>query len=343
LNSPETPFSDFLWQTCELEQNNETIMLPAMRSAAVGGILLLSLCCSSLVSAEESDGTTKVSVCIAGYTTKHDVTEHSVIDKDIRDIETEMKKDSAPGFAEALRIYNDGQNSRTIDKARTLAEFWPGAHKNSLGLTSIDEPFLKMFDKYEADKDFSPHEGAVAALKGLDDAKQGNYASDNLVKDWDFRDQVAKKNIKFQIVMVYALHELEIAIEAYDASKGKDVAQRYLDVWWAFYAGSLEMGNGEKGYGPYVLAERRAKFFGTETATTSNGGVSKVNDILLRATIEISRLMNSASNTAAMRNIMKCVRAQLKVPLIQGCVMYGRKLSSNVLWCSIKYLRVCHA
>jgi len=126
--------------------------------------------------------------------------------------------------------------------------------------------------------------------------------------------------------MVYALHEMEIAIEAYVEAKGSEIAQTYVDVWWAFYAGSLEPGTGVGGYGPYALAERRSKFFGTGTAVIGNGGVSKVNDILLKATVEISRLMSTAGNAPAMNNIMKCVRAQLKIPLIQGCVMYGTKL-----------------
>jgi len=285
------------------------------------GILLV---CCTLVSAEESDGTTKVAVNIAGYLTKHDVTEHSNIDKDIRDIEAEMTKKTPAGFTEALKIYNEGKNSQTISKMRTLAEFWPGTHTNSVGLASSAEPFLKMFDDYFDVKNFDPHVSTVAALTGADSATLGLYAMDRVAKEFDFRSQVAKKNIKFQIVMIYALHELEIAVFAYKENKGADVAQRYLDVWWAFYAGGLETGDG-KGFGAYVLAERRSKFFGTDTAIIGNGGVSKVNDILLKATFEISRLMSTTGNTAAMDKIVKCVRAQLKVPLIQGCLQYGYK------------------
>ena len=95
-----------------------------------------------------------------------------------------------------------------------------------------------------------------------------------------------------------------------------DVAQRYLDVWWAFYVGSQEYGSGD-GYCPYALAEKRSKFFQTDTAMIGNGGTSQVNDILLKATMEISKLMRGAGNNDKIKNIMKCVRAQLKVPLIQ--------------------------
>merc|ERR1712205_185473 len=101
-------------------------------------------------------------------------------------------------------------------------------------------------------------------------------------------------------------------------------AQIYVDVWWAFYAGSAETGNGQ-GSSTYVLAERRAKFFGTDKVEIGNGGKSKVNEILIKATQEVKRLMRANGNSAALDKLMKCVRAQLKVPLIQGCIQYGYK------------------
>jgi len=286
-----------------------------MRIVPLGGILLLSLRCCSLVSAEESAGTA-ISVNIAGYKTKYDVMEHAFIDKDARDIQHAMRAPrTAAGFTEALKIYNDGENSRTIT-----------INSAAVGLDHLDQPFWKMFKDYQTHTNFDPHLGAVAAMKGEDSDTQGNYATDRIAKDMDFRDQVVQNKIQFQVVMIYALHKLEIAIEYYIQNGRADFAQRYVDVWWAFYAGSMETGNGVFGYGPYALAERRSKFFGTGTAVIGNGGVSKVNDILLKATVEISRLMSTQGNAPAMNNIMKCVRAQLKIPLIQGCVMYGTKL-----------------
>ena len=58
----------------------------------------------------------------------------------------------------------------------------------------------------------------------------------------------------------------------------------------------------------------------------SPGGKSKVTSILLSSTNEFKRLLKAgAGNTAALEDILKCVRAQLKVPLIQGCLEYGYK------------------
>ena len=60
----------------------------------------------------------------------------------------------------------------------------------------------------------------------------------------------------------------------------------------------------------------------------SPGGKSKVTSILLSSTNEFKRLLKAgAGNTAALEDILKCVRAQLKVPLIQGCLEYGYKTS----------------
>jgi hypothetical protein len=272
----------------------------------------------------------QVSVNVAGFVTTVDVTEHSFIDKDVRDIETAMAKKSPAGFQEAAKIYNEGKNSRMLTSMRNLASFWPGLHTNTLGLTSDDEPFLKMFEAYkDATNGIDPHDAVLAALKEPreDNSVLGNYLTSAVAQEWDFRDQVVKKNIQFQIIMLYALHELEIAVAAYkqNGQNGQsEEAKRYADVWWAFYAGSQEPGNGQ-GFSTYILAERRAKFFGTDTATIGNGGTSQVNDILLKATNEIKRLMNSDNQAPAMENVMKCVRAQLKVPLIQACIQYGYK------------------
>ena len=60
----------------------------------------------------------------------------------------------------------------------------------------------------------------------------------------------------------------------------------------------------------------------------SPGGKSKVTSIPLASTNEFKRLLKAgAGNTAALEDILKCVRAQLKVPLIQGCLEYAYKTS----------------
>lgn len=297
-----------------------------MRTAAT----LLFMC--ALAAAEESDGTAMTPVTIAGLVTTHDVTEHAFIDKDVKDIEDALNKKTSAGYEEALNIYQNGKNSKLRNGMRTLASFWPGLHDNSLGLSSSEEPFLKMFEEYKSSSGIDPHLSVLAALaggiSGENHDRLGHYQSSDVVGSDAFRAQVVKKNIKFQIIMLYALHEIEIAVAAYkkdqEAGNGpSEEAQIYVDVWWAFYAGSAETGNGQ-GSSAYVLAERRAKFFGTDKVEIGNGGKSKVNEILIKATQEVKRLMRANGNSAALDKLMKCVRAQLKVPLIQGCIQYGK-------------------
>ena len=156
--------------------------------------------------AEESDGAAMIAIQLAGFVTTHDVAEHSFIDKDIKDMSTEMAKKTQIGYDAALKIYQEGKNSRMQTKARTLDEFWPGMHVNTQGHKATEEPFLKMYDEYEKlTKHASAHKGAVAAMQGTDNAQELgiNYATDKNAKTWPFRDQVAKKNIKYQVVMVF--------------------------------------------------------------------------------------------------------------------------------------------
>jgi len=98
-----------------------------------------------------------------------------------------------------------------------------------------------------------------------------------------------------------------------------------LDEWWAYYAGSLEDGTAANGYGPYILAEKHSKAFGTGGRKMGNGGVSSVNAILLAGTKEIKSLMGAAGNDLKINDIIKCMRAQIKVPIIQGCIEYAYK------------------
>ena len=107
-----------------------------MVRSAIAVATLLFMC--ALAAAEESDGTAMTSVNIAGIDTTHDVTEHSFIDKDVKDIEDAL---SRKDYEEAENIYKNGKNSKMQNAMRTLADFWPGMHQNSLGLSSADEPF----------------------------------------------------------------------------------------------------------------------------------------------------------------------------------------------------------
>jgi len=259
---------------------------------------------------------------IAGYQPGTNVDEHAKIDLDIKEIQDELGKKTAAGYTAAKNIYDNGKNSAKSSGKRAISSF----------ALKTGEPFGALYDKYNADKTYLPHDLVTAALQGSDDAIYGQFATGSIANKDDFRSQVVKKVIKFQIVMLYALHEMEAALVKYqDASLKGTEALHALDEWWAFYAGSLEDGKAS-GYSTYILAEKRSKFFGKDKATVGNGGVSEVNKILLASTKEFHELLESKGNEAKLSNILKCVRAQLKVPLIQGCIQYAYKTDKNTAY-----------
>ena len=75
-----------------------------------------------------------------------------------------------------------------------------------------DEPFGKLFDDWKASNgSIDAHEAIVAALDGADSTKYGAFKTGSVASKYDYRSQVIKKNLKFQVLMLYALHEVEAA------------------------------------------------------------------------------------------------------------------------------------
>ena len=208
-------------------------------------------------------------VTLAGYTIgapSDPVTEHAKIDLDIADIEAAMMKDP-PDWADANTIYQSGKNSKKSDGSpRTLSSF-------SL---KPNEPFGKLYTAYNTATlplGYNPHTLVTAALAGEDSNTTGPWATGAIASKKDFRSQVVKKVIQFQIVLLYALHGMEDALIKYkNNSAAADAAVHSLDEWWAFYAGSKETG-ATTGVSTYIIAEKRAKFFGTDKFDAGNGAL----------------------------------------------------------------------
>jgi hypothetical protein len=246
---------------------------------------------------------------------------HGVGCCDIEEMEAKMAEND---WAAAKAIYDNGKNSKKSDTV----------NRKISGFTLKPlEPFGKLYTDYNTatlPKGYSPHALVTDALVGADSDITGAWGTGSIASKKDFRSQVVKKVIKFQIVMLYALHEMEAALVNYKDS-AKTEAIHALDEWWVFYAGSLEDGKAS-GYSTYILAEKRGTFFGTDSYDAGNGGKSKVNAILLDATNEFKKLLKTDGNAVALENILKCVRAQLKVPLIQGCIQYAYKTDTATVF-----------
>jgi len=258
---------------------------------------------------------------IAGFHPVSDVAEHAKIDLDIKEIQG-LKS----GWAAAKKIYEEGKNSKKSSGALRNLEAFSSSFVDSK--SKQDEPMAKLGNAFWGRYDFGDAL-VTAALDGTDAGELGNFATGTLAKTEDARLQIVKKGIKFTVLWLYALHEIESALSKYgdgklDVAKG---APHALDEAWVFYAGSLEEGSGS-GMGPYSGAEKFAKKFGTYGYEMGTGGRSKVNAELLYQFTAMQRYLQTAGNGEVLADIAKCIRAQFKVPLVQGCLSYAFQASS---------------
>jgi len=275
---------------------------------------------------EEADGTAAIdkkpasTKGFAGYYPVSTVTDHSMIDKDVLDI-----ADLKSSWVEAKKIYENGKNSAKGTGLRNLKAF----SSAFLDKSKQDEPMAKLGNAFWGRFDFG--DALVsAALDGTDDAQFGNFNTGEMAKQEDVRMQMVKKGVAFTVVWLYALHEMESALDKY--SKGKyDVASGApyaLDEAWVFYVGSIDDGTGS-GQGPYSGAEKFAKKFGTYGYEMGTGGRSRVNAELLYQFTAMQRYLQTAGNDEVILQIAQCIRAQFKVPLIQGCLSYAHQASAE--------------
>jgi hypothetical protein len=235
----------------------------------------------------------------------------------MKSMQDSMSECTTAGWVAAKKVYEEGENSKKSSGKRTIQGF----------ALKKDEPIGDIFLAYKAKHD--PHKLVEAALAGTDSTTagyKGKFGTGTIAGKCSARKQIVQKVGKFQIMMQYAAHEFEAALTAY--GKGDyEAAVHYWDEWWAFYAGSL----GGMDYAPYMLAKKRAENFGTDTKlTTVDTDKSAVNCMLLQATKQGAELLKNSSNTDKLADITKCMRAQLKVPLIQGCLRYGYRTACGV-------------
>jgi len=163
--------------------------------AIVGALLVVAL---SGAACEEAPGVALKSATasnIAGFETTNDATEYAKIDLDVRDIETELKKATAAGYAEALRIFKVGKNSKKSDtEMRTLE----GMRLNDGDMRRHGTPLGKLYADYNAAAPYTPHDSVVAALNGTD-GTYGKYETGSISSKNEFRSQVVKKTIKVSL------------------------------------------------------------------------------------------------------------------------------------------------
>jgi len=267
-------------------------------------------------------------VGMAGYPPPSNVVEHSKIDLDIRDIEK-----AGSDYALAKTIYTEGKHSNSGDAKRTLQSF----STKYLSGSAQQEPMAKLAYDFWGDWDYS-NQHLLAVMEPLDSTVYGDYKTGKWGSTDDARKQMIKKVLKFQTTWLYALHELEGSWSKYN-DESKTDEERYgiggavhaFDEYWAFYVGSLEDGSVESdeedgaglGYGPYIAAEKLATPMGTDGYVVSNGGKSYVNWELMFHAHAVQRLLQKPGNEEKLKDAFKCIRAMMKVPLVQACIRYS--------------------
>lgn len=235
------------------------------------------------------------------------------------DLDIKALDDAGKNYATARRIYTQGANSQDEDgKGKATLQSFSTLY-NKAGPPRF-EPAAIAGKAFWGDWDFADNH-MLAAINGVDSAKYGKYGSGASAKTDDARTQMIKKLAAYTFIPLQVGHELQLTLT--DFALGSAEAPEHWDEAWAFYAGSTESGSGD-GVSAYVLAEKRAPNFGTEV-----GGRSSVNRRMLAAFNEGKASVRSKSKGAALLKSVKCVRALLLVPSIQGCLRYAYKAAET--------------
>uniref|UniRef100_A0A7S2XA87 Chitosanase n=1 Tax=Lotharella oceanica TaxID=641309 RepID=A0A7S2XA87_9EUKA len=246
---------------------------------------------------------------LAGFSPNTDVTQHSRIDLDQKNMETALAADD---FMTAYRWYSVGGNSVKGSGAnRTIQGFSTGAVPKMVG-----SKWMEVYARYH----------------GTQGAPMYNYAdvftSDACLGQGQFAgvDQVAKKELckkgsAYQNVWMYVVWEMQDAI---DDCLGGDLSNNGAAVHaWdeavAFYVGSLEGTDGSgAGVLGYALAEKRAPQFGTANSDGSAIVNAEVMDLFKDGQ---SKLL--AGKCAEVETVRDKIVAQITVPLVQGALRYA--------------------
>ena len=246
-----------------------------------------------------------------------------------RDAPSELASPSLTRASHA-RADENGGNSVKGSGFRTLQGF---AQKD-LGVDGSNEELGILGNSYYGSTTYFDDE-ISAALAGtantaVSTGKGGDYSS---AVD-DTRQQVAKKITAYGAVWIYAIHEFEAAIGACTGASGDTYsAQHYWDEGWAFYAGSTQdVDSTSTGSLVYYLAEKRCENYATCASGTS--GLSTVNKNVLQYSIDglaaLADCDTSAAGAATATAQLDLIKAQMRVPLIQGMLREAYKTSLSM-------------
>eukprot|EP00752_Nemacystus_decipiens_P008971 g8009.t1 len=274
-----------------------------------------ALVIQALTVAAQDSTSTETFANMAGYTPVSDVIEHSQLDLDVLDMETNVDLLTADGMAAAYTAYSVGGNSEKTTETRTLQKFSTEAQEKLTGETYFD-----IWSAYWDAPDYADV-FTTSACNGT-----GDFANTTIL----MRSESCLKGAQYQNVWMYVLHELEDAVN--DCNNGdltaNDGGPHAWDEGWAFYAGSIEGtalgGSADGGQMLYALAEKRCENFATCSGDSDNDdttGVSAINDDLLPLW-QSGQANLLAGECAQAEALISQIAPLMAVPLIQGVLRY---------------------
>lgn len=247
---------------------------------------------------------------LGGYQPVSDVAQHAKMSLDVCDINALL--DSSPiDFAAVGAIYRDGRHSTEANGSkRTLGKF--AAEPRSL------EDTLGRYERYLGarwlDSFVSAAINGTAPFAGESDA---------------VRRQGVQKGVRNQILVAWALHELDAAVEkAGKASFTKaSGAPHNWDEAWAYYRGE------KPECAAYATAEERGKEFGTGSA---------VNEGILAAMNQGLKALLAKSTTGAAKARDEVAR-QITITYLQSAIKYAAEVDTALAQGKVDEARVWQA
>ncbi|CAM9485822.1 unnamed protein product [Chrysoparadoxa australica] len=220
----------------------------------------------------------------------------------------------ADDFAEAQRLYEEGENSMKTAALRTLAGFSTAA-----GDKMDNEPYYEMYRDYWGDDDYA-HKFTLAACAGTATPALSPAA----------RKELCLKGAQYQNVWMYVVHEFEDAIsdcKSGDITDNDDPDVAAWDEGVAFYTGSLETGTGEAdGFMLYSFADKRGKNF--DQMLEIDGGLQSKANLRTMQQLKLGRSMileayQGNGDCDALRPVVDNIVTLMTIPLVQGVLRYS--------------------
>ena len=260
-------------------------------------MMTLSMLAAAFAGCLSDDDESNFDEADGGYEYASNVDNHRMLVEDVCDIK-ELAE--AHDWDEIKDIYTNGKHAEKSDGSyRTLQGFADATGKQH-GLDTF----------YGTDSPLDDY-----LMSALDGTGMFEGTSDSV------REQAVEKGVQNQIMVAYAIHELNAAINKAAAGNfGTDDAQHAWDEGWAFYHGLDEYAS----CSPYATGDKRAGNYATAnadgTAVANAAILQAMNDGL--AALQAEDLVGA---TAARDEVVK----QLVIIYSQATIRYAHKMNTD--------------